>query len=239
VSRIGGYETAPDATAADWIALGLRGFAESVLSLVPAGFEAYARIFHPAARAEAPTRVRWQEVATANGRVAHPAMQWPSIVKTHGFADGGSQPGLWDQEPDEGCLPEALRPLLAAVLTRHTATPEKCWFAIWDGYGSLALPDDEVPAFEIPNRRMLLLTGRIGAVRTSPCAEPFWQSPNMWWPDDRAWCVATEIDLMSTYVGGSRQCVLDLVDHPELEAVIVPATDGVTWGSDHLNPSPM
>src|ERR1019366_4600491 len=96
VSRIGGYETAPDATAADWIALGLRGFAESVLSLVPAGFEAYARIFHPAARAEAPTRVRWQEVATANGRVAHPAMQWPSIVKTHGFADGGSQPGLWD-----------------------------------------------------------------------------------------------------------------------------------------------
>ena len=28
-------------------------------------------------------------------------------------------------------------------------------------------------------------------------------SPSIWWPEDRAWCVATDIDLFDTYVGGS------------------------------------
>jgi hypothetical protein len=49
---------------------GLRGFAESVLSVVPAGFEAYARIFHPAYRGEPPVPVLWREIASASGRVA-------------------------------------------------------------------------------------------------------------------------------------------------------------------------
>src|SRR5947208_7402102 len=26
---------------------------------------------------------------------------------------------------------------LAAVLTRHTTTPERCWFCLWNGYGDL------------------------------------------------------------------------------------------------------
>jgi len=51
VVRIGDYETAPDAAAASWVVDGLRGFAESVFSVVPEGFEAYGRIFHPTARA--------------------------------------------------------------------------------------------------------------------------------------------------------------------------------------------
>ena len=39
---------AADARAADWIVEALRTFAESVTSLVPGGFEAYVRVFHPA-----------------------------------------------------------------------------------------------------------------------------------------------------------------------------------------------
>jgi len=66
----------------------------------------------------------------------------------------------------------------------------------------------------------------------------FWQSPNIWWPDDRAWCIATEIDLMSTYVGGGRRCVDSLVNHPELEAAFVEPSDGITWADDRLNPPP-
>ncbi len=43
-------------------------------------------------------------------------------------------------------------------------------------------------------------------------------SPNLWWPDDRAWCVATEIDLAWTYVGGPARLVNDVLTNPHLEA---------------------
>lgn len=36
---------APDTSAAEWVVAGLRGFAESVLSLVPIGFPVYLRVF--------------------------------------------------------------------------------------------------------------------------------------------------------------------------------------------------
>jgi hypothetical protein len=34
------------------------------------------------------------------------------------------------------------------------------------------------------------------------------RSPNQWWPQDRAWCVASEIDLDSTLVAGSQDLVV-------------------------------
>jgi hypothetical protein len=41
---------------------------------------------------------------------------------------------------------------------------------------------------------------------------------NLWWPDDRAWCVATEIDLAWTYVGGPAALIGDVLANPHLEA---------------------
>jgi len=49
--------------------------------------------------------------------------------------------------------------------------------------------------------------------------------PNLWWPNDRAWFVATEIDLVSTYVGGRADLVRAIVASPDLEAFEV-AADG-------------
>ena len=60
MARIGDYESAPDAAPASWVIEGLRGFAESVLSVVPGGFEAYGRIFHPAWTYEPEAPVRWR-----------------------------------------------------------------------------------------------------------------------------------------------------------------------------------
>src|SRR3982751_5395662 len=37
------------------------------------------------------------------------------------------------------------------------------------------------------------------------------QSPNLWWPDDRAWFVATAPELDSSYLGGSRGLIEALV----------------------------
>jgi len=241
MARIGDYTTAAEASPAAWVAAGLRGFGETVLSVVPVGFAAYARIFHPAERRQGDDckPVSWHAVAVANGRVAHRAMQWPSLVGSWRLVHGDShQHGVWDGEPAEGSLPRDLAMVLAEVLAGQTATPARCWFAVWEGFGALAVPKGSAPSFEVPHRRMLLLTGSVTAVGTSLCREPFWQSPNLWWPDDRAWCVATEIDLMTTYVGGSRRCVQAVLDRPELEVAIVEPADGVTYRSDSVNPPP-
>jgi hypothetical protein len=106
------------------------------------------------------------------------------------------------------------------------------------GLADLAVPAQGAPSFAVPQRRLLLLGGAIGAVGTSSLGvAPEWRSPNLWWPDDRAWCVATEVDLVSTYIGGSRRCVQAIVDHPRLEATAVEPSDGIAYDGDAINPS--
>jgi hypothetical protein len=51
------------------------------------------------------------------------------------------------------------------------------------------------------------------------------QSPALWWPDDRAWFVHTEIDGTSTYVGGSRSMIDRLVEEQILESFEVDPDD--------------
>ena len=49
------------------------------------------------------------------------------------------------------------------------------------------------------------------------------QSPSIWWPEDRAWCVITEVDGYSTYVGGTASCVDAVIASSDLEAIEVTA----------------
>jgi hypothetical protein len=53
-----------------------------------------------------------------------------------------------------------------------------------------------------------------------------------------SWCVATDVDLMSTYVGGSRACVDAIVSCPELQAFEVSPDQSPSWDSDAVNPTP-
>jgi hypothetical protein len=61
------------------------------------------------------------------------------------------------------------------------------------------------------------------------------QSPNIWWPDDQARCVATEIDFAWTYVGGSTAAIEAVLADPRLEALPARATHRFTHDSDLLN----
>jgi hypothetical protein len=51
--------------------------------------------------------------------------------------------------------------------------------------------------------------------------------------------VATDIDLVTTFVGGSLPCVADLLAHPGLEAAAVPPGQRFTWDADTVNPLPL
>jgi hypothetical protein len=55
------------------------------------------------------------------------------------------------------------------------------------------------------------------------------QVANLWWPQDRAWCVATEIDLAWTYVGGPAGLIGQLLAETRIEALPA-APDGELGG---------
>lgn len=236
------FQPAEDTSPAAWVVAGLQGFAESVLSIVPAGFGAYARIYHPAYRYEYDEHipVRWTEIAEANGRVAHRRMQFPNLIGFNPHKQSASPLDIWYVEPSHGHLPGPLAALLWPILAEHTATPERCFFAVWEGWGNMAMERPPAPSFEIPGRRLLLYSASIEAAeRSFSVDDPFvGQSANLWWPDDRAWCVATEIDFMTTYVGGSQAVIAAILEHPDLEAYRVEPKDGVQWASDTLNLKP-
>lgn len=61
------------------------------------------------------------------------------------------------------------------------------------------------------------------------------QSPQQWWPDDRAWAVATEIDDDYTVVAGSEALADAILAHPGLETFRVGLRDDL---EDAVNPAP-
>jgi hypothetical protein len=233
----------PDARPAEWVLAGLRGFAQSVLSLVPAGFARYVRLFHPAYRTvgEGSARrllpVRWSEIAAENGSRAHAGMQLAALTGSHASREAG-QTGVFDVPPADGSLPPAAAAAVARVLARHTRTPKRVWFAVWEGFGDLPNEVRRAPAFTAPHRVYHLLSGPIDALTEGAYESAHRQSPNLCWPEDRAWCLATEIDLNTTYLGCDAVCAEEIVAVPDLEAVLIDPATGIDFASDALNPTP-
>ncbi|SFK35615.1 hypothetical protein [Geodermatophilus ruber] len=228
-----------DVSAGAWIAEAVRPLGEHVVGgLVPPVFAAYARVFHPAARYDGlvDVDVAWAEVAAANGTRAHPAMEWGSITGAMEFFEAADQSPLWDGAPARGHLPETVAHRLAGVLARHTTTPADCLFGVWSGFAELVA---DHPTLALPGREHWLVRGPIGLAAANLAREPAEQSANLWWPADRAWFVATDIDLVTTYVGGSRACVDELLAAEGLEAAEVLPTQRINWDADTLNPLPL
>ncbi len=216
-----------------WILDAIHPFEYDVASVVPPVFEAYARVFHPAYEIQMPEPrypVSWKAVAEANNRVAHPAMEWGSLV---GSLDLQNQPGLWDHPPDEGRLPVPTTEQLSRVLRQYSGT-DTVMYALWNGYGGIVIENADL--IELPNRPMYVIAGSI-----DDAADPFGilgRTANLWWAADRQWCVATDIDLMTTYVGAGARCIQAIVSSDALEAMPVPSDQRVTWDADTINPLP-
>ena len=227
-----------DVTAGGWIADALAGRPSgTVAAFVPALFAAHGRVLHPAVRyaGDDDVEVPWAEVAAANAADAHPLMQWPAITGGWEFVAEEDQSPLWDDSPAEGHLPSPVASRLAAVLRRHSGTPDDCWFGVWQGWGGVRSTG---PLVRLPGREHLLVRGPVELAAANLAAEPAEQSANLWWPADRAWLVATDVDLMSTYVGGSAACLAELARTDGLEVVPAQPDDLVTYAADRLNPVP-
>jgi hypothetical protein len=247
--------------AADWIPGRLNGFAKNVGSVVPTGFEAYARIFHPASLPSTDLQtpgavVRWSEVAAGTGKTVHPEMQFHAIAPPPHDRGRGLEPQVY--EPRSGVLSDRQTGALVQLLPAHTTTPDVCWLCLWEGYGynnavwmtfsfGEASRDDPPPPppqmgpphwadlyerakrVRLPGRDYILFKGSIAH------AQGWDEGPNLWWPEDRAWCVASEIDFPYTYVGGSKALIDDILRHPDLEALPAAVEHGINYGSDKVN----
>lgn len=138
---------------------------------------------------------------------------------------------------------------MAAALASHTTTPERCWWCVWEGYGQLhggsavasltstgtsgrispVAPLEVLrgPRVVVPQREYFLLVGPLASV--GELYDQLWQqSPNAWWPEDRAWFVATEIDLTGTFVAGHEALIDGVLAHPKLEASAATSADPLT-----------
>ena len=231
-------------------------------NVVPRGFESYARVFHPASRYFADRRVhepvRWSQVASWTGRTAHAAMQFHSIL---GHPQNPYPKLEWIDLPGEGWLLLREASSVSEVLARFTTTPETCFFCIWEGWGwpggtSFAYLGSTGNAADPHNvtgheaRREHDASGRIkitepleiglfeyrlftGALNVIEHTSE--ESPSIWWPQDRAWCVSTDIDMTSTLVGGTAECIAALVGHPGLEAMPIAIDVRIDVEGDTVN----
>lgn len=253
--RLGGLNAGVDSNAprwssdvhqADWIAPRLAPWEGeyTITVVVPAGFEAYARVLHPAGTPDSGDRlVRWAAVAAWSGLPLREDAQFHSVALPP-TAPGGPPP--YTGRPQEGSLNVRDAEVLAAILRDWTATPEDCWFCVWDGFGwntatvltaatgsgrrpgaAPRLPGDPVPGpvregprVHLPHRDYFLYQGPAeDAVALARLDGTRGQCPNIWWPADRAWCVASEIDLSWTYVGGPRGLIDAILADGRIEAL--------------------
>ncbi|MYW17400.1 hypothetical protein GT039_17830 [Streptomyces sp. SID2955] len=188
----------------------------TVAGVAAPGFAAYARILHPARLDDRP--VRWSTVAAAHGTRVTPGVRWHEVIgvdQDHADRCGPGLPGVWDEHPHEGPTPPDVARSLLPVLARHTRTPEQCWFGLWHGYGRWDW--GRFPTFGTPGRDEVLLAGRLADAVSPATLDEFADLPDLWWPQDRAWCLGGDVDLVSTYVGGSPELIAGLLAAPDLE----------------------
>lgn len=156
-----------DTSVGDWLRERLDASWVDMHVVVPHGFPAYARIFHPASVRSLPDRAvpsydewerlsddeqqrligqfvdspaLWREAADAFGSTFHPQAQWQHLVKTPPETDWNTRiapDGREFTSPDDGSMTPELFACVASHLTEHTTTPRDGFAAIWGGFGGL------------------------------------------------------------------------------------------------------
>jgi uncharacterized protein (UPF0303 family) len=182
-------------------------------------------------------------------------VQWHALVGASDYLNmsDSTWPG---GDPERGNLEPSVLGALCAVLAEHTATPQACLLGLWYGYGfidggwtTVAYPvgsgraggairnppafSRDRPTLVLPAREYFLFRGPIAAALEM--SSRWDQSPNLFWPGDRAWFMAGEIGFDSTVIGGSSELAQALLAAPQLDAWPVDHRDLLSAGADEIN----
>lgn len=258
------------ANAGAWISPRLGGGFGAVTLEVPKGFEAYARVFHPASD-PAGRPVTWAEVAKACGTTPHPAMQWHAILglsdadelRSSYSPDDESGVNWAGSDPPTGSMDIETLDALCEVLADRTADVAHCFFGLCTIHSWLdsRSAEEMSPLLELPRgRNHIVLTGPLSAVdqvmydwsnsiqmtfaakgsnEAKPTQDPSdplqREAPNLIWPGDRSWFIASEVDFDSTLVGGNAALIDAIIESSKLEAWQVRPTDSLADDADKVN----
>jgi hypothetical protein len=219
----------------------LSGRVMLVGSFLPPGFEAYARILHPARVGD--RSATWAQIAAWAGRELRADSDSADLMVR---ADGtGWEDVDGHQRPSEGTggLEDGYR-RLDALLGEATATPDRIW-GLFDvieypmpsspsGYQPASRLGGEWVADRREERRQLQRMEELKAAAgvdvaggnyilhrglIGPDRDGLDALPSYWWPDDRAWLVHTNVDCPTTYVASSSELVERLIGDDLLEVV--------------------
>lgn len=192
----------------EWLAHRLRSFGTALAAVVPDGFPAYVRIPHAGSEpGNLPASLLSILSAYLAGHTTSPHACWFCLWDGYGWLNEGSQATIEFTNPSAE----------SAIAAGHETPPPS---------HLLRLAALHAPRVHLPFRDYLLFQGPLHAA-----AEFGWnlsathfipQSPNLFWPDDHAWCVASEIDLDYTLVAGSVGLAEALFADPHLHALPVP-----------------
>jgi hypothetical protein len=166
-------------------------------------FTSYARVLNPV-ESSSGELVRWSTFAD------HP------LDVTTSYSDLRAQPND-EPEPEIGTIDRDVSRELSRVLTRHTSTPDECYFLAWEGY-AVDLQGIAAKLFIAPYGREMVVFG--GSLEDA--AESFEDWPDgrraQWWiPGDGAWSVGNDIYGNSVYVAGSEDAISDILSSKALE----------------------
>ncbi len=259
-----------DVSRGDWLTPRLGPFGGWVGSVVPRGYEEYARVLHRI-HAGGEEWLRWAEpwpdwydpVLHAHARRGEPGewlgngprvgrldpVQLSAVIDVlRGFADPDAVTvAFWEGSSWQGGTPLVM---WAPARRRHGHVPLLRRRAVRRALHSLDVGPDldpEVlsgPRLGLPGRDHMLFAGSLRDVAALADAtatadvtpfRPDGRTPSLLWPDDRSWCLATEVDFDSTLVGGPRTLIDAILADPALEAFEVGEDDSLLHDGDAVN----
>jgi hypothetical protein len=190
----------------------------TVSEFFPLDFPAFCRVFNPARVAG--VAWRWTEVAGTTATITS-RTQWRDVSIQPGPAE------LPRVDPIMGGIDLEVATALASVLGEHTQTPDSVYFLAWEGYADL---NDAYRGsgtiLGSYGRQMHVRHGSLADV--GPVAAAREMDMPLWWiPEDGSWAVGNDIYARSVYLGGSAECIDDVLQQPVLESIRVSASDQV------------
>lgn len=201
----GEHVTSPLSTEpAEWVGPACRRPFGTVGGLVPNGFTSYVRLFPPDSALDdwwAAYRDLYAVVADVGARhTATPEAAWFAVWDGYGFYAGETRMYVW-QEPTGWRQRRALRAERARMRREDERRNAATRSAL-----------ERVPLVHRTHRSYHLVGGAVSAMTrmTEPGSPERWLRPDLSWPEDRRWFVATDVDFWSLYVGGDEEFVAEL-----------------------------
>lgn len=205
------------------------GRVHRVDELLPAGYDAYLRLFHPfvawhadpGGSTRADERRTWASLASEAGVQFHGELMWRSLEGVLPITNDARPYAVWW----EGEIEAGARSHLFALLSH--ATPGLSFFF----FGLAAV---------ILGGKPMLYSARTSAIedvcaRAEREAGKHVAGPELAWPETRSWVVATDYDLLSTYIAAHHDLAAQLTSDNELETLPVTLETRIDNGADLVN----